>query len=204
RGAHETMGLGFQKKGEDVLALIAKKNYAKAIEVLRAQMQGQKADPRVRMQLADVLVLAGKGREAVAILQPLADEDAREGFAAKPVAVPKKIQKIDPRRRDVDSKLASLIQEKQKAAVVSLPSSRDLPEIGMEEIGIDMPPSSTPDRIAYVPAPEPEPPPATTPAAMSPLAQPPPAVPSHTAEPALDLGGAEGPTFERRPPVPQP
>jgi hypothetical protein len=167
------MALGFQKKGDDVLTLIAKKNYAKAIEVLRSQVQGQKADPRSRMQLADVLVLAGKGREAAGILQPLADEYAREGFAAKAVAVLKKIQKIDPGRRDVDAKLASLIQEKQKAAVVALPASRDLPEIGMEEIGIELP----------------------APPAMSPLAQPPPAVPSRTAEPPLDLG-AEAPPLD--------
>src|SRR5262245_52676942 len=185
------MGLGFQKKGEDVLTLIAKKNYAKAIEVLRAQMQGQKTDPRVRMQLADVLVLAGKSREAVVILQPLADEYAREGFAAKAVAVLKKIQKIDPGRRDVDSKLASLIQEKQKAAVVSLPASRDLPEIGMEEIGIEVPMPARREESPFVPPPVPVPPP------ISPLAQPPPAVPSRTAEPALDLGGEEGPAFER-------
>jgi hypothetical protein len=172
------MALGFRQKGEDVLTLIAKKNYAKAIELLRTQMQGQKADSRLRMQLADVLVLAGKAREAVAILQPIADEYAREGFAAKAVAVLKKIQKIDPGRRDVGAQLASLIQEKQKAAV-ALPSSRDLPEIGMEEIGIEMPSA-------------PPPPP------MSPLAQPPPAVPSRTAEPALDFG-AEPPPLDLEP-----
>ena len=60
------MALGFGAKGEeDVIALISKKNYAKAIEVLKKG----KADPRAKMQLADVLVLAGKGREAVAVLE---------------------------------------------------------------------------------------------------------------------------------------
>ena len=135
------MALGFgSAKDEDVLTLISKKNYAKAIEVLKRG----KADARAKIQLADVLVLAKKEREAVAVLVPLADEYAREGFAAKAVAVLKKIQKIDPTRRDVEQKLASLIQEKQRVATVSLPtvspSSRgDLPEMGMEEIGMEPP-----------------------------------------------------------------
>jgi hypothetical protein len=129
------VALGFSaSKGGDVLALIAKKNYAKAIEVLKRG----KADPRTKLQLADVLVLAKKEREAVAVLLPLADEFAREGFAAKAISVLKKVQKIDPSRRDVEQRLASLIQEKQRVATVSLPTMSParggLPEIGIEEI----------------------------------------------------------------------
>ena len=82
----------------------------------------------------------------MAILAPLADEYAREGFAAKAVAVLKKIQKIDPSRRDTEQKLASLIQEKQRVATISLPTMSatggggGLPEIGIEEIGMEPPP----------------------------------------------------------------
>ncbi len=133
------LGFGAAKGEEDVIALITKKNYAKAIEVLKRG----KADARAKMQLADVLVLAGKPREAVAILAPLADEYAREGFAAKAISVLKKIQKIDPSRRDTEQKLASLIQEKQRVATVSLPTSSPSPggfEIGIEEIGMEPPP----------------------------------------------------------------
>ena len=36
-------------KGEDVAALIAKKNYSKAIEVIRQQLQTQRNDPRLRL-----------------------------------------------------------------------------------------------------------------------------------------------------------
>jgi hypothetical protein len=140
-------------KGEDVVALITKKNYAKAIELLKEQLQKSKADPRVRLQLADVLVLARKEREAVTLLVPLADEYAREGFAAKAVSVLKKIQKIDPGRRDVEQKLASVIQEKQRVATVSLPpASGSSFEIGMEEIGMD-PPAGGPE-IGFEPGPE--------------------------------------------------
>ena len=111
------MVLGFgAAKADDVASLIAKKNYSKAIELIKTQIKGQKADPRLRMQLADVLIMAGKGREAAVVLEPLADEYAREGFAAKAISVLKKIQKADPSRRDVEGKLASLIEAKQRQA----------------------------------------------------------------------------------------
>src|SRR6266496_327718 len=132
------MALGFGSKGEDVMALISRKNYSRAIEVLRTQTEGDRRDPRLRMQLADVLILAGKGREAVGILTPLADEFAQEGFAAKAIAVLKKIQKVDPGHRGVDARLAALIQEKQRVATVAV-AATSLPEIGMEEIGFEFP-----------------------------------------------------------------
>jgi hypothetical protein len=47
-------------KGEDVGALIAKKNFTRAIEVIREQLLTQRNDPRLRLQLADVLVSAGR------------------------------------------------------------------------------------------------------------------------------------------------
>ena len=156
------MVLGFgQSKADDIASLIGRKQYGKAIEVIKAQIAGgRKGDPRLRLQLADVLVLAGKGKEAVAILTPLADEFAREGFAAKAISVLKKIQKIDPSRRDVDSKLASLIRKKQDEAV---PAAAPSPgpemglEIGMEEIGFE--PRTGPVSVPAA-TPSPAPPPA--------------------------------------------
>ena len=169
------MALGFgTAKDDDVLTLISKKNYAKAIEVLKKG----KADARAKIQLADVLVLAGKSKEAVSVLAPLADEYAREGFAAKAVAILKKIQKIDPTRRDVEQKLASLIQEKQRVATVSLPtvspSRGGLPEMGMEEIGMELPAfemgmEAGPELSFASPAPLPEPVPAALPIAPRPV-----------------------------------
>lgn len=150
-------------KAEDVPSLIAKKNYAKAIELIRVQLKSPRgAEPRLRMQLADVLVLAGKSREAVMILTPLADEFAREGFAAKAIAVLKKIQKIDPTRHEVEAKLAGLIQEKQQQATVSQPAPGPGLEIGMEEIGFEPPAGGSvavpvEERIAPEPVQPPQP-----------------------------------------------
>jgi hypothetical protein len=178
------MALGFgSAKGDDVVALIAKKNYTKAIEILRAQLQKGKANASLRLQLGDVLVLAGKDREAVSILAPLADEFARDGFAAKAISVLKKIQKIDPSRRDVvEKKLASLIQEKQRVATITLPpASSGLPELGMEEIGFEPPAGGS---INVPVSPPPAPVPAPTPVVLEPprvVAPPPAAAPAPAA-----------------------
>jgi hypothetical protein len=141
-----------QSKAEDVATLIAKKNYSRAIEVVRAQLQTQKADSRLRLQLGDVLALAGRNKEAVQVLAPLADEFAREGFAAKAVAILKKMQKLEPGRRDVDAKLAELIEQKQRQATVVLPlvppPGRAGLEIGIEEIGFEPSPEPVDSRPA--------------------------------------------------------
>ncbi len=127
------MAISFGKsKDEDVVSLIAAKKYARAIEVLKAQLQKRGANPSLRMQLADVLILADKKTEAVALLLPLADQYARDGFAAKAVSVLKKVQKVDPGRRDVEERLARQIEERQREAV-SRPRSGAI--LGMEEIG---------------------------------------------------------------------
>ena len=130
------ISFGGKPKEDDVVSLIAAKKYARAIEVLKTQLSRKGANPSLRMQLADVLILAEKKNEAIALLLPLADQYATEGFAAKAVSVLKKVQKIDPGRRDVDSRLARLIQEKQREAVVLPPARPGAEATGeMEEAG---------------------------------------------------------------------
>ena len=121
--------------------LIAARKYAKAIEVLRAQFQGGARDPRLRLQLADVLVLAGRVKEATPILNGLADEYAREGYAAKAIAVLKKLQKVAPGQPDVEKRLAELLHRRLRpadppAARPGVAAFEPAPfEFGMEEVG---------------------------------------------------------------------
>ncbi len=182
------MAISFGKsKEEDVVTLIAAKKYARAIEVLKAQLQKRGANPSLRMQLADVLILADKKTEAVALLLPLADQYARDGFAAKAVSVLKKVQKVDPGRRDVEERLARQIEERQREAV-SLPRSG--PMIGMEEIGpADGPPPDEGPSLeigfAMSPVSAPVAPPSPEPPAPSPETSPPPAAPAGP-PPAVD------------------
>jgi len=126
--------------------LIARKKYKKAIEVLRAEFQKGSREPRLRQQLADVLVLAGRGREAVPILAGLGDELARSGFAAKAIAVLKRIEKIEPGRRDVASKLAALIEAKEPGPAAPAPPQN------FREIGISLPPREAPPVSTWAPS----------------------------------------------------
>jgi hypothetical protein len=204
------MGFG-KSKEEDVVSLIAAKKYARAIEVLKVQLRKRGANPSLRMQLADVLILADKKQEAVSLLIPLADQFAREGFAAKAVSVLKKIQKIDPGRRDVEERLARQIEEKQREAV-ALPLARaggsspggpsefaDGPslEIGLEPIAPVSAPASAPAVPVSAPAPIELPPAAAAapPDATLPVGSP--REPPAAALPTLEL--AEEPPVQRAP-----
>jgi len=139
----------------DVGDLIARRSYPKAVALLQAQLARRPQDARLRLKLADVLILAGRGQEAAGILMSLADAEAADGFAAKAIAVLKRIEKIEPGRRDVEERLAHLIQEKVRlmpgpgrsaAAATASP-----PELGLEEFD----PSADPLASASV-EPEPE------------------------------------------------
>jgi hypothetical protein len=99
----------------DVAALIAKGRYAPALELLRERVQRERHNAPARMQLADVLVLASRGSEAIPIYLDLADEFAADGFATKAIALLKKIEKIDANRRDVEQRLSSLLQASRRS-----------------------------------------------------------------------------------------
>jgi cyclic nucleotide-binding protein/tetratricopeptide repeat protein len=186
------LALSFGRSNEeDVVSLIAAKKYARAIEILKARLQKKGPNPSLRMQLADVLILADKRQEAVSLLLPLADQFARDGFAAKAVSVLKKIQKVDPGRREVEERLARLIEERQREAVRPREATSAL---GMEEAGAAFPDAPEPEAgalldIGFVMAPvsapvEPtvrfEAPPVAERAPLPPRAAPPPSSPGAT------------------------
>jgi len=135
--------------------LVARRNYAKALELIQAQLARRPQDARLRLKQADVLILAGRGKEAVSILMGLADAEAADGFAAKAIAILKRIEKIEPGRRDVEERLAHLIQEKVRGVPgASAPApAASQPELGLEEFDPNA------DPLASAPAaaePEPE------------------------------------------------
>jgi len=118
--------------------LLARKQFGKAVELARDQLKARPRDGRLRLQFADTLVAAGRGKEAVPFLRQMAEELAEEGFAAKAIAILKRVQKIEPGRVDIERRLASLIAEHaRREATSSRPAATaapSLPEFGMEEI----------------------------------------------------------------------
>ncbi len=104
---------------DDVYALIARRSYPKAVELLQRQLREDPGSVHLRQLLADVYERMGNREQAVRLLEPLVDELAAEGFAAKAIAVLKKIQRIAPERSDIDLQLAALIEPHDEETLTS-------------------------------------------------------------------------------------
>jgi CRP-like cAMP-binding protein len=152
-----------------VADFLAKRDYTKAIDLINKQLKTRPRDQRLRLQLADTLILANRGKEAVPTLMSLADEHATDGFAAKAIAILKRIEKIAPGRRDVEERLASLIQEKSRQSSSGPVRASVSPSFGLEEfdpsadpmggakLGIDASAGLPLDAAPRISVPEPEP-----------------------------------------------
>ncbi|TDI38802.1 MAG: cyclic nucleotide-binding domain-containing protein [Acidobacteria bacterium] len=107
-------------KGNTVEELIAQKQYDKAIDAIKAQLDERPKNTRLRLQMGDVLAMAERTEAAIKVMLDLAEEFATEGFTAKAVAILKKIQRLDPTRAGIDEKLADLIRARD--VPVAIPS----------------------------------------------------------------------------------
>ena len=170
--------LSWLSGGQSLQELIAKKKWDKAAEQLRAEIKSAPTDTRTRMQLADVLIEAGRRKDAVPILLKLAQEFGIEGSAHRAIAVLKKIERIQPGRSDVQKALAALIKKSTKSGLVSSgfgDITRGPQQFDMEEIGLDLRPSSIEPSAFLFNAPASlSAPPASTPEAVRSAAPPPP------------------------------
>ena len=158
--------LSWLSGGQSLQQLIAAKKWDKAAVQLQAEIKNAPKDPRTRMQLADVLIEAGRGKDAVPILLKLAQEFGSEGSAPRAIAVLKKIERIQPGRSDVQRALAALIKKSAPKPVVSSGIAeivRGSDQFEMEEIGLDLRPSSIEpsDFLFQAPAALAAPPPST-------------------------------------------
>jgi hypothetical protein len=127
-------------KAKTVPELLVKRQFTEAVDLARTELAARPRSQRLRLQLADALEAAGRGREAIPFLKGLADELAADGFAAKAIALLKRIQKIDP-QGTLDARIATLIQERTSRPVAAPPSpaaleprTLELPEIGLEAL----------------------------------------------------------------------
>ncbi|MCL4806674.1 MAG: cyclic nucleotide-binding domain-containing protein [Thermoanaerobaculia bacterium] len=160
------MAFSWLSGGDDVAELIAKRNYGRAAKVLRGQLAKDPANAQTRQQLADVLALDGKPREAVELLWKLADEYASSGFVGKAIAVLKKVQRLDPSLTKVEEKLASLVKQRDDESTQSYKL-----RAGAMRRRVELESRPTPQPL---PAPEPNP------------------MPSSPAPFVVDFGGEEG------------
>jgi hypothetical protein len=139
--------LSWLSGGQSLQQLIAAKKWDKAAAQLQAEIKAAPKDSRTRMQLADVLIEAGRGKDAVPILLKLAQEFGTEGSAPRAISVLKKIERIQPGRSDVQRALAALIRKASAPRPPRVSSGiddivRGADQFAMEEIGLDLRPAS--------------------------------------------------------------
>lgn len=119
--------LGWLQKSHDVGALIARKQYRKAIQVLKDRLKREPDSVHLRQLYSDVLWYDGRKQEAVDVLGSLADEFADNGFVTKGIAVLKKIQRIDPEHPEATTRMGRLIKvREEQSGLIDRPTAQQL------------------------------------------------------------------------------
>ena len=85
-----------ERRPPSVDELVAAGKYAQAAAVLRADMQSRPATLSERLRLADLLVLADRGKDAVPILLAAADDMARYGMEDRSLEALRRADAIEP------------------------------------------------------------------------------------------------------------
>jgi hypothetical protein len=95
-----------EKNPDSVPALIARGRYERALALLELQLEGDPTSVHLRQAVADLMLMTGKKDAAIEILVRLSEDFARAGFAAKAVAILKKIERFSTERTGDYKKLA--------------------------------------------------------------------------------------------------
>ena len=112
------------RRSESVDDLVARRQYAKAVEAFYQELEGRQPTAAERLRLADLLILAGRGEEAVPILLGVADEQNRFGFDEKAVEALRRAREVQPGNPEVEGRLARL-QEALPSATSAVPGGAD-------------------------------------------------------------------------------
>jgi len=112
------------RRSESVDDLVARRQYAKAVEAFYEELEGRQPTAAERLRLADLLVLAGRGEEAIPILLGVADEQKRFGFSDKALEALRRASEVQPGNPEVERRLARL-QEALPSATSAVPDAAD-------------------------------------------------------------------------------
>ncbi len=96
------------RRSTSVDDLVARRQYEKAAEALREEFDGRQPTPAERLRMADLLVLAGRGEDAMPILFGIADEQARFGFIDKALEALRRASEVEPGRPDIGRRIHKL------------------------------------------------------------------------------------------------
>ena len=107
--------------------LVAKGRYAQAAAVLRTEIQERTPTLPERLRLADLLVLADHGQQAVPILLGVADELARYGFNDRALEALRRADAVAPGRSEVRDRFEALART-ARARIAAAEAANRTPE----------------------------------------------------------------------------
>jgi hypothetical protein len=107
--------------------LVSKGRYAQAVAVLRTEIQGRAPTLPERLRLADLLVLADRGEQALPILLGVADELSRYGFNDRALEALRRADAIAPGHEEVRARFEALARS-ARARIAAAEASGRLPE----------------------------------------------------------------------------
>jgi CRP-like cAMP-binding protein len=139
-------------ESDNVRELISRRQYARALELLRASLQKKPGDRRLRLELSETLILSGQATQAVEVLLPLADDLVRQGFIGQARVVLKRAQDLEPGRSDVEERLDAL-EEIRRGSEYHRPAG--MPRVIGEPPAVEPPePLALPGEDEAVPTPD--------------------------------------------------
>lgn len=126
------------KKDPEPQDFIARKEYKKAIALLRERISKQPKNPGMRMSLADILLVDGQTEEAIKEYKNLGQLYTEQGFIVKAIAVYKKVLKLNPAFTEVENLLTELsdkreMDSKPRMAPMKFPPVEAIPEVPVEQ-----------------------------------------------------------------------
>jgi hypothetical protein len=119
--------LSRSKPPPSVDELVAKGRYAQAVAVLRTEIRDRTPTLAERLRLADLLVLADRGEQALPILVGVADELTRYGFQDRALEALRRADAVAPGHADVRSRFEALART-ARARIESAEASMGRPE----------------------------------------------------------------------------
>lgn len=154
------MALGKKKEPEDPADLVARKDYKRAIAIYRDRVDKQQKNAALRLALADTFLLNNQQDEAIKQYKEIGAIYTEEGFLVKAIAIYKKILKIRPGDRDVETFLEHLAERRgidSPNAPKVRPAAPAPSRPAQTAIPMKAPERKAPERKISVPAPPPEP-----------------------------------------------
>lgn len=99
--------------------LLARKEFAKAIPLLKEDLDKYPSNPRIRLQYADALAGDGKNEEAIAQYEHTAKYYEENGLTVQSIAVAKKAEKLREMHRPATGPMQPMFEPKQAAVPAS-------------------------------------------------------------------------------------